>query len=52
MEDEIFISFGDATDTADFLEMLVAHAAAHGIRLEDYIEAFIEHLRISCVQTQ
>lgn len=50
--DEIFISFGDATDRADLLEMIVAHAAAHGIELNEYIELYIQHLRASCAQTQ
>ena len=41
--------FDTATDTADLLEMMIAHAAALGIEINEYIELYIQHLRASCV---
>lgn len=37
--------FDTATDTVDFLEMMMAHAAACGMEIKEYIELYIQHLR-------
>lgn len=37
--------FDTATDTADLLEMMMAHAAALGIEFTHYTEQYIQHLR-------
>ena len=41
--------FDTATDTADLLEMMMAHAAALGMDFTRYTEQYIQHLRASCV---
>lgn len=36
--------FDTATDTADLLEMMIAHAAALGMDFSRYTEQYIQHL--------